>query len=140
MERQCIEYVKEHIDNENIKLKASDWAPKMIQALWDHMLRLWKYREDALHKNDTKKVAQFKVEAMDRDIERLEVRIEDHRHRLRTFQEEHMQRVEHVKKLQHNSRKCWAALKKMYLDEAANSIETDIQLMDQYLQGRAGVG
>jgi hypothetical protein len=105
MGRQRIEYAKKHIHNENIKLKASDWAPKMIQALWDHMVRIWKYRNDALHENDTKKVAQFKVEAMDRDIERLEVRIKDLRHKLHTFQEEHMQRVEHVKTLQHNSRK-----------------------------------
>jgi hypothetical protein len=77
---------------------------------------------------------------MERDIKRLEVRIEDLRHKLRTFQEEHMQRVEHVKTLQHNNRKCWASLAKLYLDEAENRIETDIQLMDQYLQGRSGVG
>jgi hypothetical protein len=93
MGRQWIKYVKPHIQNENIKLKASDWAPKMIQALWDHMLRLWQYRNNALHKNDTKKVALFKVEAMDRDIELLEVRIKDLRHKLRNFQEEHMQQV-----------------------------------------------
>jgi hypothetical protein len=68
MVRQWIEYVKQHIQNENIKLKASAWAPKIIQALWDHMLRLWKYRNGALHEKDTKKVAQFKVESMDRDI------------------------------------------------------------------------
>jgi hypothetical protein len=73
MGRQWIEYVKQHIHNENNKLKESDWAPKMIQALWDHMLRLWQYWNDALHENDTKKVVQFKVEATDRDIERLEV-------------------------------------------------------------------
>jgi predicted transcriptional regulator len=85
-------------------------------------------------------VAQFKVEATDRDMERLEVRIEDLRHKLRTIQKEHMQRVEHVKTLQHNSRKFWAALAKLYLDEAENRIETDIQLMDQYLQGRSGAG
>jgi hypothetical protein len=106
MGRQWIEYVKQHIHNDNIKLKASDWAPKMIQTLWDHMLRLWQYRNDALHENDMKKVAQFKVDAMDRDIERLELQIEYLRHTLRIFQEEHMQRVEHVKTLQHNSRKC----------------------------------
>jgi hypothetical protein len=62
MGRQLIEYVKQHIQNENIKLKASDWAPKMIQALWDHMLRLWKYRNNALHENDTKKVAQTSMD------------------------------------------------------------------------------
>jgi flagellar biosynthesis chaperone FliJ len=65
------------------------------------MLRLWQYRNDVLHANDTKKVAQFQVEAMDRYIERLEVLIEHLRHKLRNFQEEHMQRVEHVTTLQH---------------------------------------
>jgi hypothetical protein len=59
----------------------------MIQALWDHMLWLWQYLNDLLHENDIKKVSQFKVEAMDRDIERLEVRIKDLRHKLRAFQE-----------------------------------------------------
>jgi uncharacterized protein with von Willebrand factor type A (vWA) domain len=122
MGKQWIEYIKQHIQNENIKLKAYEWAPKMIQALWDHMPRLWQYRNDALHKNDMKKVAQFKVEAMNREIERLEVQIKNLRHKLRTFQEEHMQRVEHVKTLQHNSRKCWAELEKMYRDEAENRI------------------
>jgi uncharacterized protein (DUF3084 family) len=110
MGRQWIEYVKQHIQIKKIKLKASDWSPKMIQALWDHMLRMWQYRNDGLHKNDTKKVAQFKLEAMDRDMAHLEVRIEDLRHKLCTFQEEHMQVVEHVKTLQRNSRKCWASL------------------------------
>jgi hypothetical protein len=43
----------------------------MIQAIWDHMLRLWQYRNGGLPEKYTKKVAQFKVEAMDRDIERL---------------------------------------------------------------------
>jgi hypothetical protein len=104
------------------------------------MLRLWQYRNNALNDNDTKKVAQFKVEAMDRDFERPEARFEDLRHKLRNFQEQHMQRLEHVKTLQHNSRKCWASLEKLYLYEAENRIETDTQLMDQYLQGRSGVG
>jgi hypothetical protein len=139
MGRQWIEYVRQHIHNKNIKLKSSYWASKMTQDLWYHILRLWQYRNDTLHENDTKKVAQFKVEAMDRDIERLEVRIEDLRHKLRTFQDKHMQRVVHVKTLQHSSRKCWAALAKIYRDEAENRIETDIQLMDQYLQGRSVV-
>jgi hypothetical protein len=120
--------VKEHIQNDNIKLKASDWSPNTTQALWDHMLRLWKYRNDALHE-----VAQFQVEALDRDIERLEARHEDLRSKLRTFQEQHiMQRVEHyyLKTLQHNSRKCCASLAKLYLDEAEHRIETDIAAPD----------
>jgi hypothetical protein len=49
-------------------------------------------------------------------------------------------RVEHVTTLQHISRKCWGVLAKFYLEEAENRVETDIQLMDQYLQGGSGVG
>jgi hypothetical protein len=63
--RQWIEYMKQHIEHENIKLQAKEWAPKIILALWDHMLRLWQYRNDALHEDDSKRVAQFKVEALD---------------------------------------------------------------------------
>jgi hypothetical protein len=84
-------------------------------------------------------VALFKVEALNRYIERLEARHEDLRSKLRTFQEQRMQRVEHVKDLQHNSRNCWASLTRLYLDKAENRIETGTQLMDQYLQGRVGI-
>jgi hypothetical protein len=38
---QWTEYVKQHIQNENVKLQAKEWALKMILAPWDHMLQLW---------------------------------------------------------------------------------------------------
>jgi hypothetical protein len=38
MGRQWIKYVKQHIQNDNIKLQTKEWAPKMILTLWDHML------------------------------------------------------------------------------------------------------
>jgi hypothetical protein len=71
MGRQLIEYLKQHTQNENIKLQAKEWGPNMIHALWEHMLRVWQYRNDALHEDDNKRVTQFKVEALDRAIERL---------------------------------------------------------------------
>jgi hypothetical protein len=46
-----------------------------------------------------------------------------------------LEQLEPLKTLQHNSRKYWAPVEKLYLDEAENRIETDRQLMDQYLQG-----
>jgi hypothetical protein len=85
--------VNKHIRNDTIKLKATDWAPTMIQALWGTMLHLWQYRNEALQENDMKKVAQFKVEALDRDIELLEARHEDLRSKLRAFQKQHVQRL-----------------------------------------------
>jgi predicted nucleic acid-binding Zn-ribbon protein len=112
----------------------------MILALWDHMLRMWQYRNNALHKDDSTRVARFKIEALDRDIARLAVRHNDLRSKLHGVQERHMERREHIKTLQHNSRQCWASLAKLYLDEAENRIETDTHLLEQHLQGRVGVG
>jgi hypothetical protein len=51
-----------------------------------------------------------------------------------------MERQEHIQTLQHNIRQLWASLAKLYLDEAENRIERDAHLLDQYLQGRVGVG
>jgi prefoldin subunit 5 len=60
------------------------------------MRRLWKYRNDALHEDNRKQVAQFKVESLDRDIERLAVRHNDLESKLQELQERHMDRQEHI--------------------------------------------
>jgi hypothetical protein len=49
-----------------IKLKIQEWAPKLINEMWDHTTRLWHYRNDAVHSRDTKQVAQFKIEELER--------------------------------------------------------------------------
>jgi hypothetical protein len=50
-----------------------------------------------------------------------------------------MEQREHIQTLQHNSRQCWALLAKLHLDKAENRINTDMHLLEQYLQGRIGV-
>jgi archaellum component FlaC len=112
----------------------------MIRALWDHMLRIWQYQNEALHEDDSEIMSQFKVEALDKDIERLEATHADLRSKLHKFQERHMDRREHIQTLQHNIMKLWASLENIYFDEAENRIERDTHLLDQYLQGRVGVG
>jgi hypothetical protein len=66
-----IEYVKKHIQKENIKLQAQLWAPNMILALWNHMIQMWQCQNDALHEDDNKRVAPIKVEALDREQKRI---------------------------------------------------------------------
>jgi hypothetical protein len=104
MGKQCIEYVKKHLEHKNIKLQAKDWAPKMILSLWDHMFQLWQYRNNALHEDDSARVAQFKIEAYDWDIERLAARHNTIRSKFHEVQEKHMERRVHIQTLQHNSR------------------------------------
>jgi hypothetical protein len=112
----------------------------MILALWDHMLRLWQYRNNALHEGDGTRVAQFKIEALYRDIEQLAVRHNDLRRKLHEVKKKHMEQWEHIQTLHHNSLQCWASLAKLYLDKAENRINTDTHLLEQYLQGRVSVG
>jgi hypothetical protein len=112
----------------------------MILALWDHMLRLWQYRNNALHEDDSTRVAQFKKEALDQEIERLAARHNDLRSKLHEVQEKHMERRKHGQTFQYNILQCWASLAKLYLDEAENRLNTDTHLLEQYLQGRVGVG
>jgi chromosome segregation ATPase len=90
--------------------------------------------------SDSTRVAQFKVEALDRDIARLALRHKDLRRKLHEVQERHMERREHIQTLQHNSRKCLASLATLYIDEAENIIKTDTHILEQYLQGLVGVG
>jgi hypothetical protein len=91
MGKKWKEYVKKHLKHEHIKLQAKEWAPRKILALWDHMLRLWQYRNNALHEDDSTRVAQFKIEALDRDIEQLAARHNDLRSKLHEVQERQME-------------------------------------------------
>jgi hypothetical protein len=68
--RNSVESVYSTTSNaKGIKLKMQEWAPKLINSMWDHATRLWHYRDDAVHIRDTKQVAQFKIDALEREKE-----------------------------------------------------------------------
>jgi hypothetical protein len=52
-------YTEQHLNAKGIKLKIQEWSPKLINAMWDHITRLWHYPNDAVHIKDSKQVAQF---------------------------------------------------------------------------------
>jgi hypothetical protein len=62
-------YTAQHMNAKEIKLKMQELVPKFINAMWDHTTRLWHFRKDAVHSRDTKQVAQFKIDALERDKE-----------------------------------------------------------------------
>jgi hypothetical protein len=101
MGKTYIEYVKIHIEHKNIKLQAKEWAPKIYSPYG--ITCLWQYQNNALHEDDSTRVAQFKVEALYRDITRFAVRHNDLRSKLHEVQERHTERQEHIQTLQHNT-------------------------------------
>jgi hypothetical protein len=70
-------YIAQHMNAKGIKLKMQEWAPKLINALWDHTTRLWHCRNDAVHSRYTSQVAQFTIEALEREKDRIKNKHEE---------------------------------------------------------------
>jgi hypothetical protein len=117
-----------------------EWAPTLINAMWDNTTRLWHYRNDAVHSRDNKHAAQFKIDALEREKERIKTKNEELRQRLHEFQSRHLERLVVIEELHYNGQKCWAELSRLYLDEAENRIIPVEHTIEQYLHGREGVG
>jgi hypothetical protein len=60
-------YTVQHLNAKGIKLKIQESVPKLINAMWDHINRLWYYHNDAVHSRDTNQVDQFKIDVLERD-------------------------------------------------------------------------
>jgi hypothetical protein len=58
-------YTAQHLAAKGIKLKMQEWAPALINAIWDHTTHLWQYRNDAVHSRDNKHTAQFKIDELE---------------------------------------------------------------------------
>jgi hypothetical protein len=60
-------YTAQHLNAKGIKLKMQEWVPKLINEMWDHTTRIWHYPNDAVDSRDTKQVAQFNINALERE-------------------------------------------------------------------------
>jgi hypothetical protein len=58
-----------HIRQKQIGLPEKEWAVKLIIALWDHLHRIWTFRNGVLHENNQGHIAHCKVEALQLKIE-----------------------------------------------------------------------
>jgi hypothetical protein len=62
-------YISFHTRQNQIGLPAKEWAVKLIIALWDHLHRIWTFRNGVLHEENQGSIAHYKVEALHRKIE-----------------------------------------------------------------------
>jgi hypothetical protein len=133
-------YTAQHLNAKGIKLNMQEWTPKLVNVMWDHTTRLWHSRNDAVHSRYTKQVSQFKIDALERDKERIKNKDEELRHKLHEFQSRHLERMADIEQLHYNGKTCWTELERLYLYEAENRIIPIEATIEQYLQGRDGVG
>jgi hypothetical protein len=87
---------------QRIKLKMQEWAPKLINVLWDHTAHLWHYFNDAVHSIDTKQVAQFKIDALEREKTQIENKHKELRQKKHEFQSRHLERLVDIEQLHYN--------------------------------------
>jgi hypothetical protein len=61
--RQWETYIAFHIRQKQIGLPAKEWSEKLIIALWDHLHRIWTFRNGVLHENNQGRI-QRKIEVL----------------------------------------------------------------------------
>jgi hypothetical protein len=69
--RDWLTYIRHNEENSNGHGKSQDWSAKSIRGLWEHLKRLWQFRNDIYHKDNEGTIARYKLEALERDMEKL---------------------------------------------------------------------
>jgi hypothetical protein len=69
--RDWITYVRQNEENSNGHGKSQDWYAKFIVGLWEHLKRLWQFRNDIYHQDNEATIARYKLEALERDMDKL---------------------------------------------------------------------
>jgi hypothetical protein len=115
-------YISQHMNAKGIKLKIQEWATIFINSMWEHTTCLWHCRNDAVHSRDTRQVAQFKIDALEREKNRIKNKHKELRHKIHEFQSMHLERLVDIEQLHYNEQRFWAELARLYLDEEENHI------------------
>jgi hypothetical protein len=76
---------------------------------------LWQFRNDIYNQDNEGTIARYKLEALDRDMEKLWARHIELLPILWDFQKQHVDRRQRIVDLRYESKKCWAKLATLYL-------------------------
>jgi hypothetical protein len=138
--RDWLTYVQHSEENSNGHGKSQEWPAKFIGGLWEHLKRLWQFRNDIYHQDNEGTIARYKLEALERDMDTLWARHIELLPKLWDFQKQHFNRGQRIVDLLYESKKCWATLAKLYLDDAENNRHDSHSEIDQTNGWRTGVG
>jgi hypothetical protein len=128
------QFATAHVRSKKLDLRAQEWDPKFITALWEHPLRIWHFRNDAFHGDATTQVRSYKIEELERGKPHTRTRYIELQSLLHRFQQKHFESTDTVNNIRYDSQKCWTALAKLFLDEAASRLPSnDTDLLPHYL-------
>jgi hypothetical protein len=138
--RQWETYIAFHIRQKQIGLPAKEWAAKLIIALWDHLHQTWTFRIGVLPENNQGRIARYKVEALQREIEVVWDRYNVQQGCMDATLQRHFQQQEIINNLRHDSKACWNDLATLYLDERENTTSLVKPGLEIFLVQRYGIG
>jgi hypothetical protein len=95
------------------KLARQECTTKLILGLWEHIDRIWTYRNNKYHENTTQQVARYKLKPYTEDTRKYGRNVA----RLHDFQTKHFENRQSIGNLNYESKSCWANLADKYITE-----------------------
>jgi hypothetical protein len=119
-------YIKHNLTSNNIKKDYQEGETKLILALWEHIYRVWTFRNTVHHEDNQGRVARYKEESLSRRMDIIWPKKEGLRDRLHEFQLPHFTYRDNIINLRYESNWFWANLAELYLEEASLPVRTEI--------------
>jgi hypothetical protein len=141
--RICTEwctYIKHHLASSNIKKYYQEWSTKLILALWEHIYRVWTFWNTVHHEDNQGRVARYKEEALARIMDIIWQKKDKLMDRLHEFQSTHFNERDKITNLRYESKRYWANLAELYLEEAVLPIRTYIFMIRGLAGTRSVIG
>jgi hypothetical protein len=129
-----------HFQKNGSKLTGHECITKLILGLWEHMDRLWIYRNNIYQENTNQQVARYKTEILDIRYEDIWDRHAGLVERLRAFEKKYFEERQSIGNLNYESKLCWVNLADQYIIEAASPIRSEMYTLSEFLGARLGVG
>jgi hypothetical protein len=130
-------YVHYNEEHSNGHGKSKDWSARFIGGLWDHLKHMWQFRNDIYHQENQGNIAQYKLEALERDMEKIWAQHTELLPKLQNFQKQHFDWRQRIMDLRYEIKKCLATL---YLHDAETNRSGFFSDIECILRWRTGVG
>jgi hypothetical protein len=140
LSRDWITCTDHHFQTNWSTIPGQKWITKLMLGLWEHMDRIWTYRNNIYHENNNQQVARYKTEALDRRYEKIWVKHAGLVKRLHAFQTKHVEERQRIGNLSYETKCCWVNLAEKYIIEAASPIRSEMYTLSKFLGARLGVG
>jgi predicted nucleic acid-binding Zn-ribbon protein len=129
-----------HFQSNESKLTGQECITKLIMELWEHMDRLWMYRNNRYHENANQQVLRYKTEALDIRYDDMWEKHTGLVERLHAFQTKHFENRQQIGNINYENKRFWVNSAEQYINEASSPIRSEIYTLSELLGARNVMG